>query len=252
MRPFLIALQFLTQLPVHLDSDPDADLDAGLDDKDVGRSLIHYPLVGLLIGALLAVLAWILNDAPALLSAALVLAAWVLITGGLHLDGLADSADAWVGGLGDRDKTLAIMKDPYCGPAGVVGIVLVLLIKFAAVYALVEAGNLTVLLLAPTLGRAALPLLFLTTPYVRRQGLGSALAACLPRWPIAWVIAVIVAAVFFLAGSNGLWLILTVVLVVILLRSLMMRRIGGMTGDVAGAMVEITEASVLVSAILFA
>jgi len=242
MRPFLIALQFLTRLPVRLDVDPD--------DKDVGRSLIYYPLVGLLIGALLAVFAWILNDAPALLSAALVLAAWVLITGGLHLDGLADSADAWAGGLGDRDKTLAIMKDPYCGPAGVVGIVLVLLVKFAALYALVEAGNLTLLLLAPILGRTVLPLLFMTTPYVRRQGLGSALAACLPRWPITWVIAVIVAAVFFLAGANGLWLMLTVILVVTLLRTMMMRRIGGMTGDVAGALVEITEATVLVSAVL--
>lgn len=250
MRPFLIALQFLTRLPVRLGSDPDADLDAGLDDKDTSRSLIYYPLVGLLIGALLAALAWILNDTPALLGAALVLVAWVLITGGLHLDGLADSADAWAGGLGDRDKTLAIMKDPYCGPAGVVSIVLVLLIKFAALHALLEAGNLTVVLLAPALGRTVLQLLFLTTPYVRRQGLASALAINLPRRPIAWVIAAVVVAVFFLVGSNGLWLMLTVILVAALLRTVMMRRIGGMTGDVAGALAEITEATVLVSAVL--
>lgn len=246
MRPFLIALQFLTRLPVRLGSGPDADLD----DEDVGRSLTYYPLVGLLIGALLAVFAWVLNGVPAPLSAALVLVAWVLITGGLHLDGLADSADAWAGGLGDRDKTLAIMKDPYCGPAGVVGIMLVLLIKFAALHALLEAGNLAVLLLAPILGRTMLPLLFLTTPYVRRQGLASALATCPPRQPIAWVVAAAVVAVFFLVGTNGLWLVLTVTLVVALLRTLMMRRIGGMTGDVAGALVEITEATVLVSAVL--
>jgi adenosylcobinamide-GDP ribazoletransferase len=242
IRPFLIATQFLTRLPVRLDAVPD--------DKDVGRSLIYYPLIGVLIGVLLVVFALVLNGAPTLLGAALVLALWVLLTGGLHLDGLADSADAWVGGLGNREKTLAIMKDPYCGPAGVVSIVLVLLIKFTALYALIETENLLALLLAPTLGRTLLPLLFLMTPYVRDQGLGFILAACLPRRAIAWVIAATIAVVFFLEGSNGLWLVLTVILVFTVLRNMMLRRIGGMTGDTAGALVEISEATVLVSATL--
>ncbi|WP_232020242.1 adenosylcobinamide-GDP ribazoletransferase [Sulfuriflexus mobilis] len=242
IRPLLIALQFLTSVPVRMASEPD--------ETGIARSLGYYPLVGLLIGILLAALAWVLSDIPVLLSAGLLLVAWVFVTGGLHLDGLADSADAWVGGLGDREKTLAIMKDPYAGPAGVVGIVLLLLIKFAALHAVLVAGDLTVLLLAPVLGRAVLLVLFLTTPYVRANGLGAAMAAGLPRRAVIVVVVLSLAVVLFLAGIDGLWLVLAVMLVFIVLRTGVMRRIGGITGDVAGALVEITEATILVTAIL--
>ncbi|VAX03286.1 Cobalamin synthase, partial [hydrothermal vent metagenome] len=136
MRSFFIALQFLTRIPVRLKDNPT--------EKQIALSQLYYPLVGLLIGALLILLAWVLQwvlqDVPTMLSTAIILTGWVLISGGLHLDGLADSADAWAGGLGDRDKTLAIMKDPACGPAGVVSIVLLLLLKFAALHALLEAA----------------------------------------------------------------------------------------------------------------
>jgi hypothetical protein len=108
--------------------------------------------------------------------AALVLAVWVLLTGGLHLDGLADTADAWIGGQGDRDRTLAIMKDPRSGPMAVVIIVLVLLSKFAALQVLLAGDARTVLLLTPMLGRTVIVLLLITTPYVRPEGLGAAYA----------------------------------------------------------------------------
>ena len=172
-RPFLIALQFLTRLPVQLNSAPS--------DNDMGRSLLYYPLIGLLIGLLLIALGWLLRDTPALVATALLITTWALLTGGLHLDGLADSADAWAGGLGQRDKTLAIMKDPCCGPAGVIIIVLVLLLKFTALYTLFVTDALMALLIAVILGRTLLPLLFLTTPYVRAQGLGTTLVNYQPR-----------------------------------------------------------------------
>ncbi len=242
IRPLLIAVQFLTQLPVRLNFD--------LDEKDVGRSLIYYPLVGLLIGTLLVVLAFILNSAPTLLSAAIVLTFWVALTGGLHLDGLADSADAWVGGLGDREKTLAIMKDPRCGAAGVVSIVLLLLMKFAALQAIIEADQLLVLLFSPLLGRTALPLLFMTTPYVREQGLGWILATYLPRRALIYVMIIVAISTLFLAGNNSLWLILMAMFIFALLRNMAIRRLGGMSGDVAGALLEIIETTVLVAAIL--
>ena len=130
IEPFLIALQFLTRLPVRLPGTPD--------ERTIGNSLLYYPLVGVVIGVLLVALFLALADAPAGLRAALVLAAWVIVTGALHLDGLADSADAWAGGLGDREKTLAIMKDPYCSPAAVVTLVVVLLLKFAALHSLMQ------------------------------------------------------------------------------------------------------------------
>ncbi|MGH8474458.1 MAG: adenosylcobinamide-GDP ribazoletransferase, partial [Methylococcales bacterium] len=116
LRHFLIALQFLSTLPIHFENPPDHGV--------TGPSLPYYPLVGLVIGILLAVLARAGNGMPDNLHAAIVLAIWVILTGGLHLDGLADSADAWIGGLGDRQKTLDIMKDPCCGPSAVVTLVL--------------------------------------------------------------------------------------------------------------------------------
>lgn len=242
IRPFFIALQFLTRLPVNISSKPD--------ETSTANSLLYYPLVGLIIGVLLASLAWVLRDAPILLSAGLLLVVWVLITGGLHLDGLADSLDAWAGGLGDSERTLAIMKDPNCGPAGVVAIVLLLLLKFAALHTILQTGNLIILLLAPVLGRTILLLLFITTPYVRTNGLGTAIVSHLPRKLLMLVFVVTLVAVFFVAGMSGLWLITIMLLVFILSRVLMMQRIGGMTGDVAGALVEVTEVSFLVSAVL--
>ena len=124
MRGLLVALGFLTRIPVPV---------RVFDDACAQRtSLAWYPMVGLIVGALLTGVFIVLPREHALLSAALTLLAWVVLTGGLHLDGLADSADAWVGGFGDRARTLEIMKDPRSGPAGVTAVVLLLLLKFAA------------------------------------------------------------------------------------------------------------------------
>ncbi len=244
MRPLLIALQFLTRFPVRLNKPPS--------DQEVGRSLLYYPLVGLLIGGVLLLFSWSLSSAPTMPAAVILLILWVLLTGGLHLDGLADSADGWAGGLGDREKTLTIMKDPNCGPAGVVVLVLILLMKFAALHSVIDSNQWVLLLLAPLLGRINLTLLFLTTPYVRQQGLGAALAAYLPRRHLMIMMAVVLVSMLGLLGSSALWPIVIAVMVLLFLRALMMRRLGGTTGDAAGALVEITEASILlISAVLF-
>jgi adenosylcobinamide-GDP ribazoletransferase len=141
----------------------------------------------LLFGLLLWLASHLLQGVAAPLQAALLLALWVLLSGALHLDGLADSADAWLGGFGDRERTLQIMKDPRSGPIAVVTLVLVLLLKFCALWVLVEHGAGGLLVLAPVVGRAAMLGLFLTTPYVRAGGLGAALAEHLPRQAAGWV-----------------------------------------------------------------
>lgn len=180
MLPFWIALQFLSSLPVSLPGMPEP--------RELGRSLLFYPLVGLLFGLLLWLASLLLQGTPAPLHAALLLTLWVLLSGALHLDGLADSADAWLGGFGDRERTLQIMKDPRSGPIAVVTLVLVLLLKFCALWVLVEQGIGAQLLLAPLIGRAAMLGLFLCTPYVRPGGLGQALAEHLPRRIAGWVL----------------------------------------------------------------
>jgi adenosylcobinamide-GDP ribazoletransferase len=141
--------------------------------------------------------------APLLLHAALLLTVWVLLSGALHLDGLADSADAWLGGFGDRERTLTIMKDPRSGPIAVVTLVLVLLLKFAALLALIEQQHALALIIVPLLGRSALLGLFLTTPYVRAGGLGQALADHLPRSAGKQVLAVSGLACVLIAGLSG-------------------------------------------------
>lgn len=243
MLPLWIALQFLSSLPIRLPGMPAPE--------QLGRSLLFYPLVGLLFGVILWVLNIALSGAPLLLHAALLLTVWVLLSGALHLDGLADSADAWLGGFGDRERTLTIMKDPRSGPIAVVTLVLVLLLKFAALLALIEQQQGMALIIVPLIGRAALLGLFLTTTYVRAGGLGQALADHLPRKTGWQVLAVSAVACVVIAGFNAVVALLLAVVVFIWLRHLMVRRLGGTTGDTAGALLELLEMSVLVGLALF-
>ncbi|OCT27913.1 adenosylcobinamide-GDP ribazoletransferase [Pseudomonas putida] len=233
MLPFWIALQFLSSLPVSLPGMPEP--------RQMGRSLLFYPAVGLLFGLLLWAASALLQGVAAPLQAALLLALWVLLSGALHLDGLADSADAWLGGFGDRERTLQIMKDPRSGPIAVVTLVLVLLLKFCALWVLVERDAGAWLVLAPVVGRAAMLGLFLCTPYVRAGGLGSALAEHLPRRAAGWVLLGSALACLVLGGWLALWLLLVAVLVFAFLRRQMCRRLGGTTGDTAGALLELLE-----------
>src|SRR5690606_21041136 len=142
-----------------------------------------------------------------------------------------DSADAWLGGFGDRERTLAIMKDPRSGPIAVVVLVLLLLLKFAALVALLATGSGSALLLAPVLGRIALPALFLCTDYVRPGGLGQALAEHLPRRRAQQLLLVVAGACLLFAGAAGVLALLLAGLVFWWARRAMCQRLGGTTGD---------------------
>ena len=238
MLPFWIALQFLSSLPIRLPGMPSP--------QALGRSLLFYPLVGLLFGGILWGLNWLMLGAPLVLHAALLLTVWVLLSGALHLDGLADSADAWLGGFGDRERTLTIMKDPRSGPIAVVTLVLVLLLKFAALLALIEQQHALALIIVPLLGRSALLGLFLTTPYVRAGGLGQALADHLPRSAGKQVLAVSGLVCVLIGGFSGVVAVVIATLGFVWLRQVMLRRLGGTTGDTAGALLELLETGVLV------
>ncbi|KOP55398.1 cobalamin synthase [Pseudomonas coronafaciens pv. porri] len=239
MLPFWIALQFLGSLPIRLPGMPRPE--------ELGRSLLFYPLVGVVFGTLLLGFNALLGSTPLMLHAALLLCAWVLLSGGLHLDGLADSADAWLGGFGDRERTLSIMKDPRSGPIAVVTLVLLLLLKFAAIVALIESQNSIGLLLAPLIGRSAMLALFLGTPYVRAGGLGQALADHLPRSLGRKVLLASALGCVLLAGWSGVCAVLVSTVCFFWLRHLMMRRLGGATGDTAGALLELLELTVVLT-----
>lgn len=255
--PCLLAFRFLTRLPL-----PTAAGASPIDASPtlLGRSALYYPLVGLVLGALLLLLwlgaAQLPGGASGLAPAALLIACWVWGTGGLHLDGLGDCADAWVGGLGSRERTLKILKDPLTGSMGVVALVLTLLVKFAALASLpVGLAGALILLLTPALARAQLLALALTTASARPDGLGATLERTLPRRAAGAVLALSGAFTLLLFALAGLWLlgVLLVAAAGILLfvwRRSMLERLGGFTGDTAGALVELTEALLLLLAVL--
>jgi adenosylcobinamide-GDP ribazoletransferase len=237
-RALLVAVQFLTRVPVPAMPAPT--------DDDLSRAALYYPAVGLLIGIIFAVIASLLNASEALLVSALLLVLWITITGALHLDGLADSADAWMGGLGNLQKTHTILKDPLVGTAGMVAVICIILIKYSALYALIKQQHYFIIMLAPVLGRAMILLLFTSTDYIRKQGLASGVIKGLnERAAVIGLIPVLLIAAWF--SFIGL---LVSLLVFIGLRKMMISRLGGCTGDTAGASVEIIEAAWLCAAAL--
>lgn len=245
IKAFFIALGLLTRIPVpkifHV-TENDSE-------KLYGWSVLFYPFVGLIIGSILLLLSSMLSSlslpSNGLIEAGLILTLWVLITGALHLDGLADSADAWLGGYGDEQRTLEIMKDPYSGPAAVVVLLLVLLLKFSTIIVV----EWQVLLLAPVLARAAAMLLLATTPYVRQGGMGESAVNNLSKMAIWFVTFLVIALSVFLLKELSIGLLLLFV-IGYLCRAMMIKRIKGTTGDTTGALVEIMEVSTLVVFVL--
>ncbi|MFI8009335.1 adenosylcobinamide-GDP ribazoletransferase [Acinetobacter sp. ABJ_C4_1] len=236
MTPFWIALQFLTVLPIELKTIPTA--------QQNGRAILFYPLVGLVIGGILFIAACLLAKLPIVLLSAIILTLWIWLTGGLHLDGLADTADAWVGGFGDKQRTLQIMKDPSCGPIGVLGLVIICLLKFALIYVLIEQHQTLFLVFVPAFGRVVPSILFLTTPYVREKGLGRSLTDHLPK-TASWIITGFVLLLPLYWELQGLIAIIGFLISLIYLRYLFIKRIGGITGDTIGAAIEISETVLL-------
>ena len=245
IKAFFIALGLLTRIPIpKLFQIKETD-----SEKLFGWSVLFYPLVGLLIGGILVLTSWSLSllvlPAHGLIEAGIILLIWVLITGALHLDGLADSADAWLGGYGNQQRTLEIMKDPYSGPAAVVVLVLVLVLKFS----MLINTEWPLLLLAPVLARTAVMILLATTPYVRVGGMGESAVNNLPTTAV-WLVLLLVLSVSVLLLQECSWGLVILFGIAYLLRGLMLKRIQGTTGDTAGAMLEVMEVSTLLVFIL--
>lgn len=240
MTSLLIAIQFLTILPVNLKTD--------VTNKQLGYSVLYYPVVGLIIAALLLVITYALQEQTSTVQAALVLSVWVIITGGLHIDGLADSADAWLGGIGNKERTLSIMKDPACGPIAVTTLLLLLLVKFVMLEQIINNQLWWTLIIACFIPRASIAWLLITTPYVRKQGIASDIIDYIPKQAVQYSF-ITIAVAMLLLGHFGVFVFSLAVL--LLLRHLMLRRLNGTTGDTVGASVELMEAAILSYLVIF-
>jgi adenosylcobinamide-GDP ribazoletransferase len=241
MRRLLAGIAFLTRLPV--------PARMAFDARDVARATLLFPVVGMLIGGIQAAAGAVLSPPlPAPLTAALLLALAALVTGALHLDGLADMADGFGGGR-TREDVLRIMRDHAIGAYGAVALILMVAVKLAALSALVAGGRATTaLILGACLSRAALVPLARFSPYARddRAGLGAALNEQIGSGEWFGATAVAVGAALFLAGGWGIVHLAAVATVAWLGARYCRRRIGGITGDTMGATSEICEALVYV------
>ena len=241
MTSFWIALQFLTRLPCPTNITCD-------DERQLGHSALYYPLIGAIMGLILIASGWVLEQftAPSALIAIWLLTLWVMLSGALHLDGLGDSADAWMGGGRDRQRCLTIMQDSCAGTAAVVSIALLLLMKFIALeHLLTHTISFWILLLVPVLAHGAVLALLLSTPSVRANGFSAHLSQHLPQKPGIAVILVITLLVILIWPMHGSLLLLGALVVTLLLRRMMLQRLGGITGDTCGALIEINEAVLL-------
>jgi adenosylcobinamide-GDP ribazoletransferase len=209
---------------------------------DSGRASVWYPFVGLVIGAI-TWLAWKGTSLvlPAWVAGVVTLVVWVVLTGGLHLDGLADCCDGLLAST-SVERRLEIMKDPHVGAFGVTGLVLVLLLKAAALGSLVPASSFGILLAASLARWCILPAALL--PLARPSGMGADFAAGFRRSFMLWG-AMIPLAIAILFGMRGVLSVFAGLGAAAFVAWLAKSRIGGVTGDVFGLIVEVVEVTVL-------
>lgn len=244
MKALLAAFLFLTVIPL-----PGG---RGIGEKDIAGSLPFFPVVGLVIGGVAAAgdLAFLLLFPPGL-AAVLTILLFVLITGGLHLDGLADTADG-IFSVRDRERMLEIMRDSRIGTMGVLAILFVIALKISALAPLLSVQRLGIIILMPIAGRMAMLLMLNALPYARKDG---GLATLFLRrrswWHPAFAMIFLVFTGWLLGAGgwmpspwSGLLMALSGIAAAGLTAGLIHRKLGGFTGDTVGAAAEITETAV--------
>jgi adenosylcobinamide-GDP ribazoletransferase len=235
MGSFLLALRFLTIIPLGQGREIKAD--------SVAAAGKFYPLVGLVIGGLL----WVFFSGVDLVfsprvSIGLLLAFWVVLTGALHLDGLADCLDGLYGGTNSEER-LRVMKDVHLGTMGIVGLILTLGIKYLVLKDVLSFPSMGLwIILIPMLSRWTPVFLSFLFPYARPSGgLGQALVEGTGKKELFWATLLAWAPALVMAKFYGLGLILVSFLWSLICGRFFLKRLGGITGDVMGAVIESTE-----------
>ncbi len=236
MRNLRTAFGLLTILPL--------GLPGKWEPGDSGRAGIWYPVVGMVIGGL----TWFAWQGlglcfPPIIAGILTLLVWVGLTGGLHLDGLADCCDSLLGSA-PRERRLEIMKDPHPGTFGAIGLFFVLTLKTASLCLLAPSLGPGIVFAATISRWLILPAGLL--PSARSGGMGSDFAAGFQPGAILLTVLLPVG-LAILIGLTGLWAAVAAVLAAAAVLALAIRRIGGVTGDVFGMLVEVTETAVLLT-----
>ncbi len=233
MRLYLIAIQFLTIIPL--------PFSVKCGEKDLGRAMSFFPLAGLTLGALLVGLHYILSPVlPQALVDLLLVAFLSILTGVLHLDGLADVCDG-LAARGGRERFLAIMKDSSIGAAGAVGLVLTLLLKYEALSHIPLDAKRGALLCFPMIARFAQVQMTAGARRARTDGLGSVFIGG-AGWPqmLASTATAIAFSLLFM-GIKGLWMFVAAYVFTWIFKTWFHRKAGGVTGDIIGFTSELNE-----------
>lgn len=230
LEPILLAIQFLTRVPIPFRHKPN--------DREWARSMAWFPLVGLMVGLLVAGTRYLVSCFwPGDIAAALSLAIWIMVTGGLHLDGFVDCCDALVAAVPPQ-RRLEILRDVHVGTYGLVGAVTLLLVKWLAI----SKGDWNSLVTAPILGRWAMVYVTFCFPYARAEGLGKVFKDGLTWREFLLASILSLTAVFAFARWQGLVTMAGISLIAWLLGKWARRQLGaGVTGDVYGMECEIAE-----------
>jgi adenosylcobinamide-GDP ribazoletransferase len=237
MRLYLIALQFLTIIPL--------PFTVRCQERDLGRSMSLFPLVGVTLGLILMGTNYLLNLLlPRSVTDLLLLGLLAGLTGALHLDGLADVFDG-LAARGGRERFLAVMKDSRSGPVGAAALAFFLLLKYQALLAVPDPQKYAALLLFPLLGRYAQVQCTVGATRARSDGLGSTFIGGAGTFQLLAALAITLTLSIFLLGVNGVWLCAGVCLLTWWLRRWAHNRLGGITGDIIGFTCELTETAAL-------
>ncbi|MFA5795062.1 MAG: adenosylcobinamide-GDP ribazoletransferase [Candidatus Brocadiia bacterium] len=241
IRLFRIALSFLTPLPAGIKDE--------IKDAELASSMRLYPLVGLGIGLTLVFIKMVAGwmGVSDIITSTLIVLAMAALSGGIHIDGLSDMCDGFYGGR-NKDDILRIMRDPHIGVMGVLGIVFILLLKWSVIASVISAPyGWRLILLTPIMSRWAMVMATAVGPYADANypGIARTFVNNISRWDwqIAAIISVAMAALIFYAGGVVIAILVPIITIVIVLYA--RKVIGGVTGDVLGAINEIIEALVL-------
>ncbi len=227
-------VQFLTTIPL--------PLDLGAKEEDYGKGLVFAPVVGLLLGCLLAGAFFLLNAVFSVrLAAALIVAVYLVLTGGLHIDGLGDTFDG-VMSHRSREKILEIMKDSRVGTNAVIAIFAVLMLDWLAISETDPSNYASVLLLFPVAGRIGSVTCAAVSRYARSGGgLGKSFIDYCGKTELAAGLILSALIFFAVTGAMGLIYVIIPILTALMFTAWFGRKIGGATGDVLGAVCELNQ-----------
>lgn len=238
MKRLILMLQFLTKLPLPFNIEAD--------EEDFSKGVIYFPLVGLIIGLLLAgTYVGVLSISNSMIASVFVVAFEVFLTGGLHLDGLADTFDGLYS-YRDKERMLEIMKDSRVGTNGVLILVLGIVAKLVLIYSL--DAPIEVLIVMPVVSRLMVVMMSRFSKYARENGMGGFFIG--KTTTLQLIIATIMTIAVHLIRPELLIVSVIVTVLALIYRYHVYTKIDGITGDVLGAIVEMSEVFFLLIYIL--